>query len=116
MAKGVRMHAFFEAGPLGRKVAGVPDGLGADRLRSRMPASPRKEPDPGLQPAPVLPQGFEQDGTEHDVSILAAFAALDMDDHAWAIDVTHLESSDLSTAPAGPVEGHQDDAVEGTGC
>ena len=38
-------------------------------------------------------QGLQQNGTEHDVPILTALAALDVDDHPLAIDVANLQAS-----------------------
>ena len=36
-------------------------------------------------------QFLEQDGAEHDVAVLPAFAALNVHDHASAIDVADLQ-------------------------
>jgi len=116
MAQRVGVHPFFETCPLRREEAGVPDGLRPDRLRGRMMATSWEEPHLGLEVAPVLPQALQQDGAEHHVSIFPAFAALDVHDHARAVDIKDFESSDLRTARAGPVEGHQNGAVEGAGC
>src|SRR5271157_5739609 len=74
-----------------------------------------EEPRLGLQSAPVLAQGSQQDGAEHDVPILAALTTLDVDDHPLAIDVGDLQASRFSAACSGSVEGHQQNALEGSG-
>jgi hypothetical protein len=38
----------------------------------------------------VLSQRFQQRGAEHDVTILAAFSTLYVNDHSPAVDVTDL--------------------------
>ena len=80
-----------------------------------MPTITGEEPRLGLQSAPVLAQGSQQDGAEHDVPILMALATLDVDDHTWAIDVANLQASHFGAACSGSVEGHQQNAVEGSG-
>ena len=42
-------------------------------------------------------------GEEHDVTVLAAFALLDADDHALAVNVGDLERDDFGGAQAGAV-------------
>ena len=61
---------------------------------------------------PVLPQGNEQPSTEHNVTVLAALAAADVNDPAPAVDVAQLEAKQLGSARAGGVERHQDRAVK----
>ena len=56
-----------------------------------------------------------QDGAEHDVAVLFAFATLNVHDHASAIDIAHLQARELGAAHAGAVEGHQNGAIEGSG-
>jgi hypothetical protein len=55
---------------------------------------------PTLWPRRLPPsaQQVEQVWGEHDVTILAAFALLDADDHALAVDVGDLERDHLSGA------------------
>jgi hypothetical protein len=62
----------------------------------------------------VRAQFLEQDGAEHDVAVLLAFAALNVHDHAAAVDVADLQTRELGAARAGPVEGHQNGAIEGS--
>ena len=88
-------------------MAGVPDHLGSNGTRCRVRTTTREEPRLGLQSAPVLAQGFQQDGTEHDVPILTALAALDVDDHPSTIDVANLQSCQFVAACSGIVPDHR---------
>ena len=108
------LDSLGDAGPLGGLPTGVPDDLAVNRMVDRMPTPTRKQPQRGLapQPATVLSQGSEQLRAEHDIAILAAFAALDVDDHALAVDVADLEPGTLRTADPGGVDGHQQDAMQ----
>src|ERR1039457_3105230 len=78
-----------------------------------MPTATGEEPSLGLQSAPVVAQGFQEDGTEHDVPILTALAALDVDDHPLAIDIANLQASPFGAACSGSIESHQQDPIEG---
>ncbi len=60
-------------------------------------------------------QFLEQDGAEHHVAVLVTFAALNVYDHASAIDIADLEAREFGAAHAGAVEGHQNGAIEGSG-
>src|SRR5271157_6457049 len=55
---------------------------------------------------------FQQDGTEHDISVLTAFPAPDVDDHASAVDVGELQASQLGSPRPGAVERHQYHAMK----
>jgi len=66
MAQRVRVDTLVETGASRRFLARQPDYFGIDRVRGRMPAAAREEPHLGLQPAPVLAQGFQQEGAEPD--------------------------------------------------
>src|SRR5215470_3707206 len=59
-------------------------------------------------------QFLEQDGAEHHVTVLLAFAALNVHDHASAIDVADLQARELGAPHADAVEGHQNGAIEGS--
>src|SRR5271157_403682 len=96
-------------------MAGVPDHLGSNGTGGRVRTTTGEEPSFGLQSAPVLAQGFQQNGTEHDVPILAALAALDVYDHPLTINVANLQAGQFGAARSGSVEGHQQNAVEGSG-
>src|SRR6516225_12036179 len=60
-------------------------------------------------------QFLEQDGAEHDVAVLLAFASLDVHDHASAIDVADLQARELGAARTGAVQSHQNGAIERSG-
>ena len=55
-----------------------------------------------LQPAPILAEGVEQPGAEHDVAVLAALAAGNVDRHAPGVDIADIEAGPTRRA-AGPV-------------
>src|ERR1700687_5975715 len=59
-------------------------------------------------------QFLEQDGAEHNVAVLPAFAVLNVHDHASAVDIADLQARELGAAHAGAVEGHQNGAIEGS--
>jgi hypothetical protein len=59
-------------------------------------------------------QFLEQDGAQHDVAVLLAFAVLNVHDHALAIDIADLQARELGAAHTGAVEGHQNSAIEGS--
>ena len=58
---------------------------------------------------------FEQDGAQHHVAILATLAALDVENHALAVHITDLETSQLRVPNAGGVESHEHGAIKGSG-
>ena len=60
---------------------------------------------------PVGFQGRKQAGTEHDVTIFAAFALANMQEHALTIDVFGLEVTGLGNTQACTEGDHQDGAV-----
>jgi len=46
----------------------------------------------GLHPAPVFPQHFQQLRSQWHITITIPFAMTDVDDHAVAVDVFHLQA------------------------
>ena len=54
----------------------------------------------------------EQFWAEHHVPVFAAFATLDVDDHALAVDVADFQVCQLGTPDSGGVERHQQCAME----
>jgi hypothetical protein len=70
----------------------VARGFGIDGLIATVPAIAGKQPDTRsfAQPLPVRAEFFEQDGAEHHVAVLATLAALDVENHALAIDIADL--------------------------
>ena len=68
----------------------------------------------GLRPHPavILAQRPEQIGTERHVTIFAALALADVDEHALAVDVFDLEVAHLGSPHTGRVERHEHGPVE----
>src|SRR5690606_30210491 len=59
---------------------------------------------------PVLPplaQQGEQVGREHGIAISSTLAALDPDQHAFAVDIAHLEHGDLADAQPSTISHRQ---------
>src|SRR5437660_4854982 len=72
---------------------GSPQDLGGDRITCGMPSVAGKQPVRWLvpEPAPIDTQRIEQLRAEHDIAVLATFAAPDMDDHPLAVDIADLQ-------------------------
>jgi len=115
MSQSMRMNVpVLESGAASRGPAHIPDRLVGDRLlHSTMAAAAREQVYVRSFGAPILAQSIEQPGAEHDVAILASFSALDMDNHAPAVDVAELECRRLRPAGSGGVERHQHGALKG---
>ena len=60
-------------------------------------------------------QFLQQDRAEHHVTVLLAFATLNVHDHASTIDIADLQTRELGAPHAGAVQGHQNGAIEGSG-
>src|SRR5260370_4991378 len=108
------MDGILQAGALRSVLRGVINGLGSDGAMCVVAASARKHPLGGLalQPTPVVAQGFQQRGAEHDISVLATFPAPDMDDHASAVDIGDLQASQLGASCPCAIERHQYNALK----
>src|ERR1700720_4819412 len=109
----MRVQPFLDARLLGGFLASVPDHLGGDRCITGMPAVAWKQPCAWLVPqsAPVLTQYLEQFWAEHHISVFASLAALDVNHHAFAIDVADFQVGQFSTSYSGGVERHQQSAM-----
>jgi len=59
----------------------------------------------------VRAQDREQLGAEHDVAIVAPLAVADVDEHPLAIDVGHVQGTDLADAQPRTVGRHEDRPV-----
>ncbi len=71
---------------------GFPDHLGRDRLVRPPPvAGAGEQIGLGAHPTPVLAQAREQLRVQRNFAVHTAFAALNTNDHAAAIDVAHLQ-------------------------
>src|SRR5258708_1896620 len=116
VTKCVRMNIFLEASSLGGFLASVPDHLGVNRRITGMPAVAWKQPGAGLArySAPVLTQRFKQFWAEHHIPVFASFAALDVNLHALAIDVTDFQVGQFRASYSGGVERYQQSAMEGS--
>ena len=91
---------------------GFPDHLRRDRgIGTPAVVRPGEEVRPRSHPPVVLAQGGEERRTEGDVAIPSAFALLDAEHHALAIDVADFELARFAAAQAGAVERQQQRAV-----
>src|SRR5882672_8977540 len=86
------------------------------RYPSRRRIAAREQPTLRPRRLPPGPQQVEQARREHDVTVLAAFALLDANDHLLAVDVGDLERDDLGGAQAGAVGHAQRRLVLEPGC
>src|SRR6266849_3560010 len=111
---GTQMHAVRKAGPPGGSFAGVVDHLGSDGVIASMTALARKQPYARFssQPVPVLSEFVEQLWAEQYIAVFATFTALDVDDHALAVNVTHFQAREFGTAESSGVERHQQSAMQ----
>ena len=60
---------------------------------------------------PIGAKDCQQPRREHDVTVLAALALADADDHALAVDVVDVQLGDLGDPQAGGISGHEDGTV-----
>lgn len=111
VTQGVGMNAFLEARALRGFPTRVPNGFRVDRPILAIVAG--KQPGAGF-PVIATPLGAEcreELGTEHDIAIFAALAAVDVHDHALTVDVADFQVRQLGAADAGGVEDHEQDAL-----
>lgn len=110
VAQGVHRDALINPGDLRRLMDGSTQLSCADRvggiLARKQPAT-IEHPAIGASGAPPGAQALEQNGREHRVAILAAFALLDAQGHALTIDVADLQCDDLAHAQASAVGNRQ---------
>ena len=92
--------------------AGLPRGVTAyvpDRLIGERHVGPSALAAAGeqiflwLAPTPVRAQRFQQFWVQRQIAIFASFTLNDADDHALAIDVTHLKADHFGAAHPGAV-------------
>ena len=107
VSQDVRVDSLFNARAFRRFTASVPGYLRRDRVFGCVVYSAGEEPFRGFVSAPVFAQSFEQLRAEHDLSILAAFARPDADDHPLTVDVAYLETGEFGAANAGRIQGHE---------
>src|SRR6266849_1727030 len=89
----VGMDLFLDARALNRFLARVPGCFRIDGLITVVPTIAWKQPFAGLsrQAAPVLAQFLQQFSAEHHISVNASLAALNVNDHPLAVDVTDFQ-------------------------
>src|SRR5271157_894675 len=104
-----------QAGALSGILTGCPENLGGNGITCGMPSVAGKQPLCRLasEPAPVSAQRFEKLRAQHDVSVQAALASPDVNDHALAVDIADLQTSYFGTTCASGIECHQQDAMKG---
>lgn len=102
------------AADAGSSFTSMVDHLGSDGAIAGVTMPGREQPYAGFspQPVPVMSQFFEQLRTEQHIAVFAALAALDVDDHALTVDVTHFQVREFGTPESGGVERHQQSAVQ----
>src|SRR6266702_5972136 len=108
------MNPVLQARSLGSMLAGIPHGSGSDGMIGGVPGSAREQPFRGfaLQATPVVAQGFQQRGTEHDIAVLTPLPAADVDDHAPTVDIGDLQASQLGPPYPGAIQRHQYHAMK----
>src|SRR6266851_7735920 len=116
MPQDVWIYLFLDARSLGSLLAGVPRCFRIDRLTTTVPAIAWKQPFAGFsrQAAPVLAQFLQQFSAEHHISVNASLAALNVNDHPLAVDVTDFQVCQLGVPHSGGVERHQQNAMVGS--
>ena len=61
--------------------------------------------------APVLPQQLQQAPRQRHIALFVAFPPVDVDEHALAVDIPHLQVDPLLQAQAAGIDGAQADPV-----
>src|ERR1700734_3864751 len=105
--RNVHAHALVNAGGDARRTTG---GVQHGRLDRPLLVAARKQKSSGLRKPPIAAQDAEQLPGQHDVTLLAALAAFDPDDHALAVDVGRLQAGHLRHSQARGISGGQGDA------
>ena len=111
MPQHVGTHALFDTRVLCRIVADIPDRLIGQVIRV-LSWLTWKEPCLGLLPTLIFAERFEESGAERHIAVLASFALVNVDDHAFAVDVAGFQIGQLRPTQSGGVERHQHRAVE----
>src|ERR1700688_853013 len=88
VSQGVERYALVDSGPIGCGMAGAIELACRHRAHSVLS---RKQPALWSCFLPPGAQQFEQMRRQHHIAVLAAFALLDTDQHAFAVDVADLE-------------------------
>src|SRR5215469_16148289 len=108
MAKRMRRKMLGDAGCLGGFSTSEPDDVGRNgNIGAATFHRTGKEKGSGLHPTPVGAQSRQQRGAQRYFAISPALTLLNVDHHAWAVDVIHPEATELCPAHAGGIQGHQ---------
>ena len=94
--------------------ARCPNHFAGDGSFASVPAITRKQPQfwwPA-KPMQVALQFLQPFWAQHDIAVFPALPALDVNDHAFLVDVADLQMRQLSTSQASCVQSHQKDPVE----
>ena len=107
------MHVF-QPGAIGGVFDGEPDDFIVNVVIRGMPDAAGEQPLGGFaaQRVPVRAQFLEQRGAQHDVAVLASFAALNVNDHSLAVDVADLEPRQFRATHTCGIEREQDCSIE----
>src|SRR6266478_6202525 len=98
--QGVERYALVDLGPIGCGMAGAIELARRHRLHA---VAARKQPALRSCRLPPGAQQFEEMWRQHHVTVFTAFALLDADHHALAVDVADLERDHLGGAQTGAI-------------
>ena len=90
VAQRMRGNRFVDAAQQPYLTAGPVDGERRDRLAG---FAAGKQPLSGTGTLPVVPEYIEELGRQHDIAVCAAFALLNPNDHAFAVDRGGFETN-----------------------
>jgi hypothetical protein len=108
------MDLLSESGSCGGFSASLPDDFAGDRHFPGVPAISREQPEFRClsESAAVTLQFLQEFRAEHDIAVLAALSALDVNDHSFPVDIAHLQMCQFGTPQSGGVQSHQQDTVK----
>src|SRR3984893_17896154 len=110
------MDVFLDARPVGGFLTRIPNRFRIDGLITVMAVVAWKQPGAGLSPqtVPMSTKFHEQLCAEHDITISASLAALNVNHHALAIDVADFQVRQFGVPHSSGVERHQQNAMVGS--
>ena len=92
VTQGVRRHRFADTALQPYLATDAVDGGCRDRVAGAVTG---KQPVSGMGTLPIVPEHGQQFGRQHDIAIFVAFALVNPNDHALAIDRSGLEADGL---------------------
>ena len=108
----MRRYVLLDAGLLGGLATACPDDLlGDGHISPPVLHRAWEQIGLGLHPAPVLAQSLQKLRGQQNIAIAAALALMDMNDHAFAVDVGDLQVTQLGPAQPGCIQRHQHGAM-----